>query len=979
MAKDVRFIIKGDPQGAIAALKEMQAQGQSTAQLVGAAFRQLGVESSASLNAQRQAAVTSFELIKASGTATWTDIQKAHASMTDKLEALDKVDRFGKTTTGAKSLTQHIDTLGSSVDRLTGRFTAMVGGLALFYVGGKLWQGFQYGIGQVDQFTQSVTKTAAMITSLQGGKDIASNYQLAKQYAAGLNDVLMQVDSRTTLNLQNLQTITEEMTKQGVILDYTNKEQVEGFTRLANAVAVYSRNGADEMQLRSEVSALLRGEVDQNSQLASMIQRTVQGPLKQYVDQWRQSGTLVTELGGRLSGFGPAADDLATSWGAVKSSLETSVSLVMRAGMTDVVKDLAGWLGKINEYLKEHREEIGVKIKGAWETAKSLMSDAASIAKAIYNNFEPFAALIVGGALISGVTRLVSLFTTLRDIVISTRGAMLAMGAVSAGAGVAGAAGGAVAGGGILSAIGGGLAGTGIAIGGGLGLGYALQPAVRWVDKKLYQNFGWNLTGEAMYNEAQQRNAEADQRWKFFTTENANYRAPGASSVAAIPQLNLGDTPQQIKEKIELRSKERAAFKADQDAMTSIAKEQAGIRLSIIKANYDAGLTSTRDYYEAEKKVALDAAQQRFQNAADYLAREKKDLEFIESKMGKSSPEYANELRENKKAVGEMQSAQLAYGQTYLDYENRMTEALRKREEEYGKLVAATLDASGEYVRAEEYRQTAEQKSIDMLRLRKEAEEGVKGAVDALAAVEKKRAIDRAAADLKEREASRQYADEIAKLKDEVAVLNGADQERIKLEASLRDGLSKETQLRDKLTAATIAANRTDIAGLTEEIQLREIKLQRIRAEIELKNRAGELSGQIVGYNNGKPVYADAYQKEQAATGYVPNAQLRGGASNVTYVGGNSPFVNLSDPWLSGMPSFDVGTPYVPRDMIAKIHQGERIIPAAQNKGDFGAVTVSIGDINVNLPAGTPQANARETARAIYAELQQMGLRFRAA
>ena len=36
------------------------------------------------------------------------------------------------------------------------------------------------------------------------------------------------------------------------------------------------------------------------------------------------------------------------------------------------------------------------------------------------------------------------------------------------------------------------------------------------------------------------------------------------------------------------------------------------------------------------------------------------------------------------------------------------------------------------------------------------------------------------------------------------------------------------------------------------------------------------------------------------------------------------------------LPSFAVGTDYVPRDMVAQIHQGEKIVPAAQNSGGNG-------------------------------------------
>jgi hypothetical protein len=50
------------------------------------------------------------------------------------------------------------------------------------------------------------------------------------------------------------------------------------------------------------------------------------------------------------------------------------------------------------------------------------------------------------------------------------------------------------------------------------------------------------------------------------------------------------------------------------------------------------------------------------------------------------------------------------------------------------------------------------------------------------------------------------------------------------------------------------------------------------------------------------------------------------------------------------MAAYDVGTPYVPSDQIAKIHKGEAIIPAKYNKsGAFGGNTVH-NNINISGP-----------------------------
>lgn len=62
---------------------------------------------------------------------------------------------------------------------------------------------------------------------------------------------------------------------------------------------------------------------------------------------------------------------------------------------------------------------------------------------------------------------------------------------------------------------------------------------------------------------------------------------------------------------------------------------------------------------------------------------------------------------------------------------------------------------------------------------------------------------------------------------------------------------------------------------------------------------------------------------------------------------------------IGGMASFDVGTDYVPEDMIAKIHKGEKIIPAAQNKPGAGGNVY----LTQNFPVGTNRKTTDMAAR----------------
>lgn len=59
-----------------------------------------------------------------------------------------------------------------------------------------------------------------------------------------------------------------------------------------------------------------------------------------------------------------------------------------------------------------------------------------------------------------------------------------------------------------------------------------------------------------------------------------------------------------------------------------------------------------------------------------------------------------------------------------------------------------------------------------------------------------------------------------------------------------------------------------------------------------------------------------------------------GGGNSPGAQGGGFGFPDLAgSAGGGGIVSYDVGTDYVPRDMLAKVHRGEAIIPAGENMG----------------------------------------------
>ncbi|KVV12415.1 phage tail length tape measure family protein [Burkholderia ubonensis] len=73
---------------------------------------------------------------------------------------------------------------------------------------------------------------------------------------------------------------------------------------------------------------------------------------------------------------------------------------------------------------------------------------------------------------------------------------------------------------------------------------------------------------------------------------------------------------------------------------------------------------------------------------------------------------------------------------------------------------------------------------------------------------------------------------------------------------------------------------------------------------------------------------------------------------------------------LLGLAAFDVGTPYVPNDMIAQIHQGEAIVPAWANRPEYNSGGLTVNN-QFTIPGGVDMRTQSQIAAMAGASLSQ--------
>ena len=325
-------------------------------------YETLGIRSVAAINAQKTAIIKSFDTITQRvkrGSNDWIRIEKAKNV---KLNELNQ-EMAGQHKASYAGMARAMLRLYAAYYVLQAVIRATIGVLSS-------------GIKAIDELKISTIAVAAQITTMQGPKNVVENYKKAIEYAHGLNIELMKIDAISFANYQQIQLMNRAMNLQGVLLDTNNRKQVESFTALTNAVAMFTQGQDKQKQASQEIRALMSGEIRAGNMLARVMDEQIKrqgeykGGLKEVLKLGKQHGDTLERMQPYLIGIVAAAGDIQMTWESVASSFETAWGIVERALFKDIYKKVTADGRAFTTWMMENADQIADKIKEVYETIK---------------------------------------------------------------------------------------------------------------------------------------------------------------------------------------------------------------------------------------------------------------------------------------------------------------------------------------------------------------------------------------------------------------------------------------------------------------------------------------------------------------------------------------------------------------------------------------------------------------------------------
>lgn len=247
------------------------------------------------------------------------------------------------------------------------------------------------GFTVVEEYKQNMISMAAVVSSFsekaQQG-DIAGAFKEAVEYSGQLVEKLELIDAKSLLAGNQLIMMADTLAKNKLLIrDLGDKEEIEGFLRLSNALALMTAGSPNQdLQIVQEMRALAKGEFKPGNVVANYL-RELDPMIETHIKQWREAGTFFENIGKLVPTIGVASKDLEGTWGAIKSTLVTINDRVLRGAFHPAVEQILDWVEQISAKLMnkdgsltQFAIDIQDNIKGALDSVLKMAETLGKIA-----------------------------------------------------------------------------------------------------------------------------------------------------------------------------------------------------------------------------------------------------------------------------------------------------------------------------------------------------------------------------------------------------------------------------------------------------------------------------------------------------------------------------------------------------------------------------------------------------------------------
>lgn len=268
---------------------------------------------------------------------------------------------FDSVKSGLRSVKTDTDAFNSGLKSLTSSVLSGMGVFASFSsVIYGLNQAFQKGFKAVETYNQSVASLAAMVVTFskkESGQTLETQWKAALQYSSAMVPVLENLAAKTLLSGEETTALANAFARAGVFLDANNSKQVEAFTRISNAIPLMTQGQAIMLQINQEIRGLMNGGNVANSMLLQTL-KAIDPEIEKHLKTWREEQSVMENIGELLAGFGPATALLENQWQAVKSTIDTTATQILRGAMKPAYEEIIKLTKTLNDYLVENKTAI---------------------------------------------------------------------------------------------------------------------------------------------------------------------------------------------------------------------------------------------------------------------------------------------------------------------------------------------------------------------------------------------------------------------------------------------------------------------------------------------------------------------------------------------------------------------------------------------------------------------------------------------